>query len=565
MLYGYRTGADTSPYIFFRSTGALVFGGDVTDFLTTGSTSVISLHKWQHIAVVRSGSGTNNMAMYVNGTRVAQGTSNQNFSYASGIDFAVMNITNYNYTGYMSNFRTVAGTAVYDPTSSSITVPNSPLSAISGTTFLLFQSNRFVDNSPSPYSLILTNSPAIRVFSPFAPSVPYSPTTHGGSMYFNGSSDYLTLSNSAFSFSTNSLTIECWFYLTASYSTSPVILDGFYKTSPYTAGSWRLYINSSGNVDFLVAPGGGTTSYDATSASTAALNCWNHAAVVRNGNSITVYLNGAGGTPLSYSGVIGTGYTTAIGAATLPGGGGGVAEYFPGYISVPRILNNVVLYTSTFTPPTAPPTPTANTSLLLSGTNNGIIDQSSRTNLITVGSAQINTSVKKYGSGSLSFNGTTDYLTIPSNILYTFGTGDFTVECWLYPTALGSALGSQQIILNLQGTNSFCFSVWNGNVHISQFGVSDLYDFASASVANNAWFHLAICRSGTNLYCFLNGVQIGSTKTDSTNFAGTGNGYVGSGGSGQYFAGYIDDLRITKGYARYTGNFSPPTAGALLQ
>ena len=556
MLYGYRTGADTSPYIFFRSTGALVFGGDVTDFLTTGSTSVISLHKWQHIAVVRSGSGTNNMAMYVNGTRVAQGTSNQNFSYASGIDFAVMNITNYNYTGYMSNFRTVAGTAVYDPTSSSITVPNSPLSAISGTTFLLFQSNRFVDNSPSPYSLILTNSPAIRVFSPFAPSVSYSPAAHGGSMYFNGSSDYFynTTASSTVT-GTNNFTVEAWIYLNSNSNYSGVFSS---YPSTLTVNGIFLGFQNTGVLYGAVGYSGGS---DAISSATAvSTGAWHHIAFVRNGSAITLYLDGtnvASGT--TSRSVAQTGFFVGRYYTDLNN------YFFNGYISNLRFVNGSAVYSSNSAIQTAPVVSTANTALLLSGTNNGIIDQSSRTNLITVGSAQINTSVKKYGSGSLSFNGTTDYLTIPSNILYTFGTGDFTVECWLYPTALGSALGSQQIILNLQGTNSFCFSVWNGNVHISQFGVSDLYDFASASVANNAWFHLAICRSGTNLYCFLNGVQIGSTKTDSTNFAGTGNGYVGSGGSGQYFAGYIDDLRITKGYARYTGNFSPPTAGALLQ
>jgi hypothetical protein len=86
------------------------------------------------------------------------------------------------------------------------------------------------------------------------------------------------------------------------------------------------------------------------------------------------------------------------------------------------------------------------------------------------------------------------------------------------------------------------------------------------NAATGSWVHFAIARSGTSMKLFINGVQSGSTTTTSQAFTNgaTYGLYVGSGqaGTGRYL-GYIQDLRITKGYARYTSNFTPPTS--LLQ
>ena len=571
-LTGYTGDANQGVYLIGNFTGAggasgwdigLTYGATPTLGLTywngaggTGigySGTVVPLNQWVYLAVTRSGS---TIYFYVNGVlassaaaptiaagdKLTSGAYVQNFSYPSWV------------YGSISNLRIIKGTALYSG-SSSFAVPTSPLTAVANTVFLGNQSNRFVDNGPNAVAITISGAPSVQAFSPFPPGVVYSPATHGGSMYFNGSTDYFTVAFPAISAGVP-FTLEMWIYATASQSNANGI--SLFSNLP---NGLSLTISGTSNANNLNFSKSGVANY-ITNAGAITLNAWNHAVLTRNTTTTAIFLNGVrGGTSTDNSafvaGTYSIGYNNAAGT------------YFgPGYMSNLRFVIGQDIYgasNTTLTMPTAPTALTTTTSLLLLGTNAGIIDQSSRNDLITVGSTKISNSTFKYGSGSLAFNGSTDYLTIISNPLLTFGTGNFTVEAWLYPTSLGSALASQQIIINSQGTNSFCFSVWTGNVHVAQFGVADLYNFSSASVANNAWFHLAICRSGTNLYCFVNGVQVGSTQTDSTNFAGTTNGFIGSGGAGQYFAGYIDELRITKGYARNTSNFTAPTSAFITK
>jgi hypothetical protein len=520
------------------------------------------LNQWTHFAVVRN-SGTT--TFYVNGVSKLSIADSTNYTGTYLGLGAIYGTTGNNLSGYLSNFRWVNGVAVY---TSNFTPSTDPLTAISGTSLLACQSNRFVDNSSNNNTIsVYSGSVKVQPFSPSTTNLQYSPTTQGGSAYFDGSSSYLQMSQSAGSIGTSQFTIECWLYPTT-WGDSVFIGDAYWYSG--NNGGWFLSLASStGYVSLSGSTGGyNSTSTFLTSTASVPLNQWNHFVCTRDGsNVIRMFINGvAAGTTTnginldSSYGPQGSPWSTILGARILDNN---VYSRYTGFIGPTRIVVGTAVYTSNFTPPTTPPTAVTNTKLLLSCTNAGIIDQSSRNDLSTAGSASISTSIYKYGTGSIKFNGSTDYLTIISNPLLTFGTGNFTVEAWIYPTSLGSGLASQQIILNSQGTNSLSISVWNNNVHVAQFGVADLYNFSSSSVTNNAWFHLAICRSGTNLYCFVNGIQSGSTQTDSTNFAGTTSGFIGSGGAGQYFAGYIDDFRITKGYARYTGNFTPPGSAFL--
>jgi hypothetical protein len=187
-------------------------------------------------------------------------------------------------------------------------------------------------------------------------------------------------------------------------------------------------------------------------------------------------------------------------------------------------------------------------------------------NLETVGNAQISTSVVKYGTGSLAFDGTGDWLTTLTNPNLVLGTGDFTVECWIYTGTTGSRLG---IIGNRTGSGGdgvWCIDLNPTNV--GGFGYMYLHTDNSQIVSSstnysaNTWFHLAVTRSGTTFRMFLDGTQVGSS-TSSVNFSSTATMYIGAEGSrtdqSSPLNGYIDDLRITKGVARYTANFTAPT------
>jgi hypothetical protein len=95
--------------------------------------------------------------------------------------------------------------------------------------------------------------------------------------------------------------------------------------------------------------------------------------------------------------------------------------------------------------------------------------------------------------------------------------------------------------------------------------VSGTVVISGGSVTLNTWSHLAITRASNSLKMFLNGTQIGSTYTLSATLI-TAPMFIGSRyNATQYFNGYMDDFRITKGYARYTTTFTPPTSAFIAK
>jgi hypothetical protein len=189
-----------------------------------------------------------------------------------------------------------------------------------------------------------------------------------------------------------------------------------------------------------------------------------------------------------------------------------------------------------------------------------------KNNLETVGNASVSTSVVKYGSGSMYFDGTGDYLVVPSGQNTTYGTGDFTIESWVY--CANTATGSIQIIYDQRSTGSQAVPTLyidsNGNLQYYVSGANRIT--YSGVVPAGAWNHVAVSRANSNTRMFLNGVQVGSTYSDTTTYISNPVGvgaYLGS--PSLYLNGYIDDLRITKGFARYTANFTPPSVALPRQ
>ena len=200
-------------------------------------------------------------------------------------------------------------------------------------------------------------------------------------------------------------------------------------------------------------------------------------------------------------------------------------------------------------------------------TNAGIYDSSWQNDVITVGDAQVSTVQSKFSPTSMKFDGTGDYLNIPSSPLFAFGNGDFTLECWIYATA-ASDQGIYEGRASGSGTTGFTLTAFTSSVIRVYTGTSALIS-SSGTTYLNTWTHVAVVRSSGTTALYINGTSVGTSAsmgnlTDTNPVIGGGR-YAGTTTVNSFFSGYIQDFRITKGYARYTANFSVPTAEFLAK
>jgi hypothetical protein len=212
-----------------------------------------------------------------------------------------------------------------------------------------------------------------------------------------------------------------------------------------------------------------------------------------------------------------------------------------------------------------------NVSLLLygNGTNGSttITDSSPSPKTVTaVGNAQISTAQSKFGGASLLFDGNGDWCQIANNAAFKFGSGNFTIEYWFYPTSL---TGVKQHINPATTTGNVSYAIiTNGSAlqyYLSSVGGITWNIALGVSMGTatlNTWQHLALVRNGNVFTPYLNGTAGTATTSSDALFDFTSEIRIGSDGgdSPTPFQGYMDDVRITKGgVARYTAAFTPPT------
>jgi hypothetical protein len=493
----------------------------------------IKLNTWNYIHIVRN-SGT--LSIYANGN--LQLSVSQSSAMAASVTNGTINDGN-GFDGYISNFR-IATTAI-----TNATPPTAPSSA-TGAVLLTCASNRFQDLTGT-YTVTPAGSASVQRFSPFNPTAPYAAGTDGGSGYFDGTGDYIQAADSASLSFSGDFTCEGWFYYTgtaASLVPSILIDSGTSAVSAFEINNGSTYLQLAGQVT-------NNTISRTTFSGTVVPSGWTHIAYVRSSNVIRVYVNGVvSATTLSNSAA--TGRIRQVGEGRTSG------LPFPGYISNFRLVGSAV-YTSNFTPPTSPVTAITNTQLLCDFTNAGILDNAEMNNLETVGNAQISTAQSKFGGGSIAFDGTGDYLTFPANNTLQFGTGDFTIEFWTY---LNSVTGFQMFIDNRNSTSSTAayITIYSSGTSLIFYTTGNDRITATSALSTGAWLHIAVSKSSGSTKMFVNGSQVGSTYSDANSYlAASTPQYIASRVSAADFNlnGYIDDLRITKGYARYTANFTP--------
>ena len=538
------TATNQSFQFYVNSTGkvGLAYGISVVNANVVGTSLSCTLNTWNHIAVTRSGS---TVRFFVNGSvDSTTATVAGSFNDSTGVmSVGRINASDSGYfSGYISNCRLVTGTALY---TAAFTPTTSPLTAISGTQVLVCQANRFADASSNNATITVGGSPSVQRFSPFSPTSAYSTSVIGGSGYFDGSGDTLnTASNAAFGFGSGAWTFEAWVYPITSQTDNWIIATN-------DAGKLRMRVGASGYLSFYTDTG----SISLNSTTVVTVNAWSHVAICYDGTTLSLFQNGTRTATSTVSISNGSANSCYIGSNTVGGG------YWNGYISDARVVKGSAVYSgATYTVPTAPLTSITNTSFLVSYTNAGILDNAMMNDLETVGNAQISTSVKKYGTGSMYFDGTGDWLNVPHNENLNMRTGDFTVECWVNRTATTSSPNSADVFY-AKGTNLSCaINISTGKFQADHYGVVALLTSTTA-VSNGTWYHFAVTRSGTTLRLFVNG-SLEASMTYSADFSSTTNLYVGADPSNtnQRFYGYLDDLRVTKGFARYTASFTAPTA-----
>ena len=530
---------------------------DGTNLRTIGTATA---NAWNHVVVAKS-SGT--VSCWLNGTRTVNAlTDSSNTGSNRAVYLGANNTGTERLTGYVSNLRIIKGAPTYS--GASITVPTAPFAT--GTTnqvLLTCQANRFIDANTATTAKTLTvnGSPSVQAFSPFAPTSSYSAAAVGGSGYFDGSADYLTVpTNAAFNLGTADFTIEWSFY----YSETPPAGSGYdylFGMGANATTGIALYIEGG-------VPKVWNGSAVLTSSQSVVGFAWYHLALVRSSGTLTMYLNGTSVGSVSFTSNLTGGELSSgpsIGAWSPVD-----LSYFPGYISNFRIVKGTAI-TPPSGGPTAPLTAVSGTSLLLNFTNAGVVDATAKNVLETEGNAQISTAQSKWGGGSIAFDGTGDYLLAPvdANQNYNFGTGDFTVECWFYANSLSSTsyaglMGCNNA--NVDG-NTSAWAAYVRSNGIFFYGSTGTLTGVAGTVNTGVWNHYAVTRSGNTLRLFLNGTQTTSATVTGSYTNSTVGFRVGDepDSSNPAFNGYIDDLRITKGVARYTANFTPPSAPFPVQ
>ena len=162
-------------------------------------------------------------------------------------------------------------------------------------------------------------------------------------------------------------------------------------------------------------------------------------------------------------------------------------------------------------------------------------------------------------TGSVSFDGSGDYLSLASSNDFAYGTYDFTWEGWLYVENFDSG----KYILD-HGTNVGIIEIFSSSGKMVYYnsttgGGSSLYTTGFGTISINTWHHFAAVRNGGTTFLYLNG-NLSTSASDGHNYNGSTSLNIGRyGGDSNYFSGYISNLRILKGTALYTSNFTPPT------
>ena len=576
-------GVESSYWIAYDSPGIggasnkltfTIYNGSSWQAVSSTTTPVTG--RWHHIAAVKEGTS---LHFFLNG--VKENTTTMSGSPNNAVDF--FNVAKWNdggtaLNGYMQDVRVYSGVAKY--TSNFIPASTDP------------------DILPDTPSGVASGSALTKITD--------------GAVAFDGSGDSLVLTDDGgLDPGSGDFTLEC-FINTNNISGErhyPIIQKG--NTATNNSYDWRLYYNDtvSGTSHLWFDAQCNSTNRGIPSGSTDLIvGRWYHVAVTRQSGTFRLFLDGIlQGSNSDTTDALDNDYTEIeIGFNDLGGAGD---TYLDGYVSNVRFVKGTALYTSDFTPPTSALTNVTNTTLLccqdttgfmsggqpilntnstgttitsgtrydhyassivlalaMNGSNGGTtftdihptIKGSGSAKTVTVnGNVQTSTALSKYYGSSGLFDGNGDYLSLSSTSDFGFGTGDFTIECFVYFD--GTGINYDYI---------FDFRIDGGGTELrpalyptSNGGALEYYLNGSAPINagvfnGNRWYHIAVARNSSTTTLYVDGTSVGSFS-DSNNYADAPL-QIGQrqGLTDQSWNGYIQDFRVYKGVAKYTSNFT---------
>lgn len=542
-----RTSSGSYGFLFRRHTSnrwELYYNGGTRTYATI--TDYGNLTDWYHMAIVVD-NGT--FRWFVNGQQAFNTTTFTQSNYVwDTLDLG--SYSSHHWNGYISNVRVVKGTAVY---TSNFTPPTEKLTAVTGTTYLGLQSNRFIDTTGNESISVASGTPKVSSANPFGQEDHYTVADNRGSAVFSETSggEYIDFGqDSSFAFGTGDFTVEWWHYATGNY------WGTVFDTSSSAAYAGSIFIGPHGAANYSIAAylsGGGTIQAN-TAGENLPLYQWTHCAIVRNGTSIKAYING-----------VEDGSNTSTHDLTMNDATVGRATYWTSSYDLRggdkvadlKVTKGTAVYTSSFTPPTSPVGNT-NASLYLPMDNSGIFDASSVVEVDLLGSVETDTNEKKFASSSIYIpSGSANRI----EFVHPPVGGDSTYECWFNADSLVE--GSYGVIFSIEGHLKVT-TMSTGALRLFHSS-SSLGDSSTGLVSTGTWYHLALVRSKTDSYLkvYLDGSQVisNTTYTGSLNTNPTGNdaylGYFGD-GFGHNYQGNIENFQISDG-VKYSTAFTAPT------
>lgn len=551
---GFDVGLGAGNFVFVEIPGSSLVNGTI----------MVPQNQWTHIALVRQGSSTTNMKVYVNGVldiNINGGTANLGLNQMLRVGQRRTAVSGF--VGYIDQFRFIRGRALYQ---NSFLPPTKAFEkdTLSGDKFAAYtqvlvkfegaNGSKAVVNSINGESANLTTYGTISTANKKWGS---------SSMTWTNNASVSYPSSTKYDVGLRDFTLECQLYLNTGFDWYPQFIS---RSSTGAAGfQWALGFGGtrgSRRMSFSIYDGAGSAVAQILTTDAFPQNIWTHVAVVRQAGVIYIYWDGV----LKASGVAAQSLKTNATGQMFFIGGAQTAWMPNSFIDEVRFTVGVARYVSAFTPPTAEAeiTQTRSTEDLFNAAvavhfpfDTDMLDTTG--NVALTGDATISTNRSRIGSGSAYFRGTGAApvkWSSPRALAFNLYDTPFTAECWINVTTVGTV---QQIMgINKEGVDcDWVIKLSTTNTVVATVAKTNTIT-GTTIVPINTWVHVALVGYNGKTYLYVNGVLQGSVAATPSNNLYASNFVIGGDTDAAYrLTGYINEVRITKA-ARYLGNFVPP-------